>query len=80
MTKIVKAYAIDEATNKELVDQPMVDVELSDAVSVLVSNGLTLSLTVLTISVARLQSLLVKQLTCLVATLAVKNTAFLYVL
>tara|TARA_R110000764_G_scaffold147292_1_gene235163 strand:- start:14090 stop:15184 length:1095 start_codon:yes stop_codon:yes gene_type:complete len=39
MTKIVKAYAIDEATNKELVDQPMVDVELSDAVSVLVSNG-----------------------------------------
>ena len=40
MTKmIVKAYAVDEATNLELKDQPMVDVELSDAVSVLVSNG-----------------------------------------
>jgi hypothetical protein len=36
---IVKAYAVDEATNLELKDQPMVDVELSDAVSVLVSNG-----------------------------------------
>jgi hypothetical protein len=36
---IVKAYAIDEETNLELKDQPMVDVELNDATSVLVQNG-----------------------------------------
>jgi len=36
---IVKAYAIDEATNLELKDLPMVDVELDDATSVLVANG-----------------------------------------
>ena len=36
---IVKAYAIDEETNLELRDQPMVDVELSDEVAVLVKAG-----------------------------------------
>jgi len=40
MSKItVKAYAIDEDTRELLVNQPMVDVELSDEVSVLVRNG-----------------------------------------
>tara|TARA_R110000851_G_scaffold206149_1_gene358214 strand:- start:1347 stop:2486 length:1140 start_codon:yes stop_codon:yes gene_type:complete len=39
MSKIVKAYALDEATNTLLVNQPMVDVELSDAVTHLVSQG-----------------------------------------
>ena len=39
MSKIVKAFAIDEATRTLLTDQPMVDVQLSDAVSNLVNQG-----------------------------------------
>lgn len=39
MTKIVKAYAIDEETRELLTDQPMVDVELSDAVTNIIASG-----------------------------------------
>lgn len=39
MTKIVKAYAIDEATRELLINEPMVDVELSDAVANIVASG-----------------------------------------
>tara|TARA_R110000796_G_scaffold40420_3_gene100052 strand:- start:11172 stop:12269 length:1098 start_codon:yes stop_codon:yes gene_type:complete len=39
MSKIVKAYALDEATNTLLVNQPMVDVEINDAVTHLINQG-----------------------------------------
>ena len=39
MTKIVQAYAIDENTRELLLDQPMVDVELTDAVASIVASG-----------------------------------------
>ena len=39
MTMIVKAYAIDEDTRELLVNEPMVDVELSDEIAVLVTAG-----------------------------------------